>query len=386
MPEIVILSMTMDAWTNSNRKILSGGTRKVRPGSAILYAAVLGALLSGLAVGQDKAATITGTLRDPNGNLIIGTEGAVHMKNTATQKDFNTPISSNGEFTLPGLPAGTYDLSVPMACCMYGSFEQKGIVVQAGQAVKLDLHLPWNINLGTIGDDPVLLVNDMRSKAKDTQGPTPRMADGKPDFSGMWAPVAEPGPRDYAGGPIPYKPWAAAIQKQIMERVKSDTNLLNPAAFCLPQSALQITLPFQFKLIQTPTLMIHLTEYQTPGYRQIFMDGRGHPKDWNPAWVGHSIGTWDGDALVVDSTGFNTITAGVGVHSEKLHVVERFRRPDKGHLDVELTIDDEDAYEHPWKRSVHATLVPQEEILEFVCAENNKDPLHFGGLGYSGGR
>lgn len=347
----------------------------------------LGALVACVvAFGQTQMATINGVLQDPNGNPVTGTDGTVHMKNTATQAEYTLPLSSKSEFTLSGLPAGTYDLTIPMACCMYGTFEQKGIVLEAGQMLKLDVHMPWNINLGTIGDDPVMLMNDMRAKAKNIAGPTPRMPDGHPDFSGMWALIVEPGPRGVGLGPFPLKPWAAEIQKKILERVKGDTNQLNPAAFCLPQSALQITLPFQFKLIQTPTLMIHLTEFQTPGYRQIFMDGRGHPKDWNPSWVGHSIGTWDGDTLVVDSTGFNEMTAGVGVHSEKLHVVERFHRPDLGHLDVDITVDDEEAYTGPYKRTVHATLVPQEEILEFVCAENNKDPLHFGGLGYVGGR
>ena len=154
----------------------------------------------------------------------------------------------------------------------------------------------------------------------------------------------------------------------------------------MPQNALQITLPFQFKLIQTPTLMIHFTEFQTPGYRQIFLDGRGHPQDFNPSWVGHSIGKWEGDTLVVESVSFNDMTAGVGVHSDKLRVIERFQRPDLGHLQVDITLEDEEAYLAPVKRAVRATLIPQEEILEFVCAENNKDPLHFGGLGYAGGR
>jgi hypothetical protein len=223
-----------------------------------------------------------------------------------------------------------------------------------------------------------MLMNDMRAKAGNISGPTPRMPDGKPDFSGMWAHITEPG----RPTPFPLKPWAAEIQKKLTET--SGAFRQGPAAFCLPQSALQITLPFHFKLVQTPTLMIHITEFLTPGYRQIFMDGRGHPKDWNPAWEGHAIGKWDGDTLVVDSTGFNEIAAGVGIHSEKLHVVERFRRPDLGHLEVDITVDDEDAYTATWKRTVRATLIPQEEILEFVCAENNKDPLHFGGLGYTG--
>jgi hypothetical protein len=338
----------------------------------------------GIALAQ-QTASISGKLFDPNGNLVLGTEGSVHVTNTATQKESSVAIASTGEFNLTGLAAGTYNLTVPMACCMYGTFSQKGVTLAAGQALKLDLHLPWNINLGTIGDDPVMLMNDMRAKAKNIDGPTPRIPDGKVDFSGMWAQVIDP-KAPVQGGSIPLKPWAAAIQKKILERVKGNTNALNPAAFCLPQSALQIALPFQFKLIQNATEIVHLTEFQTPGYRQIFLDGRGHPKDWNPSWVGHSIGTWEGDTLVVDSVGFNEQTAGVGVHTEKLHVVERFQRPDKAHLQVDITIDDPDAYEHAWTRKVRATLIPQEEILEFVCAENNKDPLHFGGLGYAGGR
>jgi hypothetical protein len=346
-------------------------------------AAVLVAMCA--AAWAQQAASVTGTLKDPNGNAVTGTEGSVHLVNTATQKEFTTPISNKGEFAVTGLPAGTYDLTVPMACCMYGTYSQKGLAVAAGQALTLELHLPWNINLGTIGDDPVMLMNDMRAKAKNIDGPTPRMPDGKVDFSGMWAQVTTPNSVSLIE-PFPLKPWAAEIQKKILEKAKTNLNILNPGAFCLPQSALQITLPFHFKLIQTPTLMIHLTEFLTPGYRQIFMDGRGHPQDWNPAWEGHAIGKWEGDTLVVDSTGFNEQTAGVGVHTEKLHVVERFQRPDKAHLQVDITVDDEDAYTKPWTRTVRATLIPQEEILEFVCAENNKDPLHFGGLGFAGGR
>ena len=325
-----------------------------------------------------ETASVSGSLQDPNGNPVIGTEGAVHMVNTATQKDFTTPISSKGDFTLSSLPAGTYDLTVPMVCCMYATYSQKGVALQAGQALKMELHLPWNVNLGTVGDDMVRMQNDMRAKAKNTEGPAPRMPNGRVDFSGVWAQVTQPQPPN----PFPLKPWAADIQKKIQERARANSTILNPAAFCLPTSALQITVMGHFKLIQTPTVLVHLSEFNTPGYRQIFMDGRGHPKDFNTTWQGHSIGSWDGDTLVVDSTGFNEITGGLGVHSEKVHVVERFQRPDLGHLQVEITADDEEAWTGPWKRTVRATLVPQEEILEYICAENNKP----NGLSYAGGR
>ena len=86
---------------------------------------------------------------------------------------------------MAGLPAGTSHM--PMACCMYGTYQQKSLAVDAEQTLKLELHMPWNINLGTIGDDPVMFMNDMRAKAKNIAGPTPRMPDGKLEFSGMWA-------------------------------------------------------------------------------------------------------------------------------------------------------------------------------------------------------
>ena len=123
--------------------------------------------LSAALFAQPKMATISGVLQDPNGKPVTGTDGTVlHRKNTATQTEYTLALSTKGEFVLGGLPAGTYDLAIPMACCMYGAYQQTGIAVEAGQTLKLDIHMPWNINLGTIGDDPVMLMNDMRAKAK----------------------------------------------------------------------------------------------------------------------------------------------------------------------------------------------------------------------------
>jgi len=84
--------------------------------------------------------------------------------------------------------------------------------------------------------------------------------------------------------------------------------------------------PFRLQNCSDASVIVHITEFTTPGYRQIFIDGRPHPKDWNPSWMGHSTGKWDGDTLVVDTVGFNEITPGFGIHTEKLHVVERFQR------------------------------------------------------------
>ena len=324
---------------------------------------------------QEALGTITGILYDPNNVPLSGFTGArLTARHAETGKDYTTPLENSGAYTLGGLPPGTYDLTIPLPGAMYLPATLAKIAIKAGTQ-KIDMHAPWGMNLGTIGDDPDMLGKDMRRKAN-VSGPTPRTPDGKPDFSGMWSNVG--GGR--APSPYPLQPWAAEIQNRINAIPGKDRQ--NPGAYCLPQAAIPFLVGFPHKLLQTQDTLIHLTEFTTPGYRQIFLDGRKHPEDWNPAWMGHSVGRWEGDTLVVESVGFNELTAGFGVHTEKLRVVERIRRPDKATLIVEISATDEDAYTGEWKQTVNASLIPGEEILEFVCAENNKDPLHFGGLGW----
>jgi hypothetical protein len=112
--------------------------------------------------------------------------------------------------------------------------------------------------------------------------------------------------------------------------------------------------------------------------RQIYLDGRPHPKDVNPTWTGHSIGDWEGDTLVIDTLGFNGQAwyAGGLSSTESLHVVERYRRPDLGHLELEMTIEDPAVLQKPWRQKRTAHLVSGENIEEYVCAENNKDVQH----------
>jgi hypothetical protein len=263
-------------------------------------------------------------------------------------------------------------VSVPIASAMYVSFTQKGVALKAGDN-KFDVHLEWGVNLGTIGDDQTQLARDMRARNKVADGPTPRMPDGKVDFSGMWVFIAEPpgAPPE----PIPYQPWAADVAKEVA-KIGGDNR---PDVYCLPFSALPLgAAQFPHKLVQTKTLLVDMAEFDTPGYRQIFLDARPHPpKIWNPAWLGHSVGKWEGnDALVIDTVGFNEMAGGVGVHTEKLHTMERLTRPDLAHLNVDITIEDPGAYTKPWHRGAKFQLAPNEEILEFICAENNKDLLH----------
>jgi len=127
-----------------------------------------------------------------------------------------------------------------------------------------------------------------------------------------------------------------------------------------------------YKVVQTPSLLVQLTE-DDAHYRQVFLDGRSHPIDLNPTWKGHSTGTWDGDVLVIDSVGFNDKTwlPGFLPHTERLHVIERYQRPDLGHLEIEVTYDDPGALTTPLRVKHIWELVPGEELQEWVC-ENNR--------------
>ena len=117
-------------------------------------------------------------------------------------------------------------------------------------------------------------------------------------------------------------------------------------------------------------------------FRQVFMDGRALPEDPQPAWNGYSVGRWDGDALVIETAGFNDLTwldnAGTP-HSEALHVTERFHRRDIGHLDIQITVDDPKTFLHPFTVTEHEHLLPDTGLLEMICSENNKDLKHLVG-------
>jgi hypothetical protein len=210
--------------------------------------------------------------------------------------------------------------------------------------------------------------------------PAPHKADGKPDLSGIWLVGGPKYLRNLAADlkpeQVPMLPWAAAITKERMTGAQageeSDAN-------CLPQGVPKIdATPNPFKIVQNPDEVIFL--YEAFGlYRQVFLDGRGLPEDPNPTWMGYSVGKWDGNALVVETAGFNGKTwldqAGHPT-TEALHVTERFRRPDFGHLKIEVTIDDPKAYTKPWTVNEEMEFLPDTDLLEFICNENNRDLPH----------
>ena len=154
-----------------------------------------------------------------------------------------------------------------------------------------------------------------------------------------------------------------------------------PSGRCLPHSVTDFDGHFTpRKVVQTPGLLIMLFE-SYHAYRQIFTDGRGLPEDREPAWYGYSAGKWDGDTLVVDTVGLNEQTwlDDTGhPHSDALHIIERFRRLDFGHMQVQLTIDDPKAYKKPWTATIPWEFIPDTDLLDWVC-ENEKDNTHMSG-------
>jgi hypothetical protein len=210
----------------------------------------------------------------------------------------------------------------------------------------------------------------------DMTAAVPRAVDGHPDLSSLWQ--MRPGSyvvnmaQDLKAKEV--QPWAESRFRQRMDQFAKE----DPACF-LP-SGPRYYIAGMPKLAQTPGVLIVLNDDLT--FRQIFLDGRSLPADPNPTFMGYSTGRWDGDTLVVESTGFDERTlldTGGHPHTEHLRVTERFHRIDLGHMDLQVTFDDPTVYARPLVVPVTMQLVPDDELIEFVCRENEKDYTHIAG-------
>lgn len=232
--------------------------------------------------------------------------------------------------------------------------------------------------------------------------PAPKTADGHPDLSGIWdrglvpgAPLAPPanalgaakfqGPRPFQDLPslfpdgLPFQPWAAELRAQRLAENSKD----HPDAYCLPLNPVQLhSHPQARKIIQTPGLIAILYEANN-GLRQIFMDGRPLPdNDPDPWWYGYSIGHWDGDTLVVETTGFKDrgwIDEQGTPISSAARVTERIRRLNYGALEIEIAVNDPKTFTRPWSFQLEQRLMPDTELIEFVCLEDNTSLKHLVG-------
>jgi hypothetical protein len=208
-------------------------------------------------------------------------------------------------------------------------------------------------------------------------GPAPRLPNGQVDLSGVWqggGPVGNIADGLAKGETLPIRP---EYQKIMESRNAKD----DPEANCLPTGVPRRD-PYPWRILQTPTHTFLLFEGNIHSYRQIFMDGRKHPADLDPTWYGHSIGRWEGDALVVDTVGFNDrfwFDFRGTPHTEKLHTVERYTRTNMGTLVIATTIDDPGAYTKPFTVTFTARLRPGEELMEYICNENNGFVHHITG-------
>jgi len=167
--------------------------------------------------------------------------------------------------------------------------------------------------------------------------PTPKAADGKPDLSGLWANYCQAGDR---------------------------------MVLCLPEIAVPI-----------PGLIVFLSE-RNASYRQVYTDGRALPEELNPAWNGYSTGRWEGDTLVVETTGFvdgQWLDRSGSPLTSSARMTERFRRPNYGTLEIELTVDDPKAYTKPWSIQLKQSILLDSDLLDYICLENEKDAAHLVG-------
>ena len=219
--------------------------------------------------------------------------------------------------------------------------------------------------------------------------PFPRGADGKPDLSGLWVmQTKREGNPNFPGcdavsdefiniaasvsAGLPYRPWA----RDLVKTRQSEQRVNDPMSHCIPIGPVRLhTWNGPRKLVQTPGLLIVMNEPDN-SFRQIFTDSRPLPEDPNPTWNGYSSGRWEGDTLVVHTSGLRDrmwLDGTGNPITDAARITERFRRPDFGHLEIEITVDDPKAYTQPWAVTLHQVITLDTDLLDYVCADNEKD-------------
>ena len=322
------------------------------------------AVLTAAAVAQSTS-TISGRVILADDGLPLS-DAPIQAKNTSTGATISARSQQDGKYVLGDLAAGSYEVSASYPGLV--PFYRPDVTVGNAESVRLNIRIepPDGQSLGESQVDDAA-----RHKLVPPRGRMPRLAGGKPDLSGLWLNLDLIDP----GNPEPL-PWAAARRRQQIENHRLDW----PELRCLPIGPILQGEDGDNTIVQGPKTVAIFYDIGHDLPRLVYMDGRPHPKDPNPSWMGHSVGKWEGDTLVVDTVGFNgrawATFSGLPT-TERLHVIERFRRIDLGHLEKEITIDDPGAYAKPWTIKKTAVLAPAGyEMQEYVCNENNRDVEH----------
>jgi len=320
------------------------------------------ALLASAAFGQGDKGSISGTILDPFGK--IEKNATVQAKNAATGAVSKAPADASGRYKLADLAPGAYDITVNVPGVR--GFEKKGVTVEAAKVTPFDIRLQEGTQLSTLGEDTEAILADQK-KHLPPSGPTPRTADGKPDLSGVWwSPVVT------APGKPEWTSWAASVAQERQANNRRDS----PQAHCLPSAALRRGPLYEF--VQSKDIIVEISDDDSPGFHQIYL-GRSHPKEADPLWYGDSVAHWEGDTLVVDRVNFEEgvwLDQDAHPHGDQLHIIERIRRPDLGHLETEITVEDPKVLASPWTFKRVADLAAGHTIREFMCTENNRDLEH----------
>jgi hypothetical protein len=260
-------------------------------------------------------------------------------------------------------------------------------IATSARVLLASLTILWTLTATVSAQWPSHPWKNMPRKADgtvDLNAPPRRTADDKVDLSGFWMPVEAVKhllnlAADLKPGEVPLQPWAAALYQERIETNGKD----HPGVRCWPSGIPEKNnIPDGLKVVQTPDVMLFLYESRTI-YRQVFTDGRPlPPADVQPTWMGYSIGRWEGDTFVVDTIGQNGKTwldmRGLPA-TEALRVTERFTRPTLGRINIDVTIDDKMAYTKPWSVKLAWRLVPDTDLIESICEENNRDLPHMVG-------
>jgi hypothetical protein len=261
-----------------------------------ILAAALLPLLALSAYSQRPRASLQGLFSYPDGSPVPNAPIQVkHQTNGAVAR---TRSEANGHYNFSALAEGKWDFTIRMPCCAYSAVASE-VVVARDKTQQFDVRLVETINGGTLGDDPARNAEAMRKRQRVPSKPAPRTAAGVPDLSGVWLLTDDPYPE------VPQLLPAAEVRRTALAKdpLNAPHNRCLPGPPPLPGASS----PFIAKFVQSSSLLVTLFE-DYPGFRQIFLDGRKHPAELSPAWMGHSIGEWQKGRLIVDTVGFNDLS------------------------------------------------------------------------------